>query len=59
MNQLTPEQAEEHRKSVEKAMAAARELDEVKKKLDEQRQENEEKIRKENEGTVLCFLERK
>lgn len=53
MNQLTPEQAEEHRKSVEQAMAAARELEEVKKKLDEQRFENEEKIKKENKGTNI------
>ncbi|EDO39341.1 predicted protein, partial [Nematostella vectensis] len=49
LNQLTPEQAEEHRKSVEKAMAAARELEEVKKKLDEQRAENEDKLRQQNQ----------
>lgn len=56
MSQLTPEQAEDHRKSVEKAMAAARELEEVKKKIDEQRTENEEKIRQENEGKNYLFI---
>ena len=50
MNELTPEQAEDHRRSVEKALAAARELEVVKQKLDKQRAENEDKIRQENEG---------
>lgn len=50
LNELTPEQAEEHRQSVEKALAAARELEVVKKRLDEQRLENEEKLRQENEA---------
>lgn len=58
LNQLTPEQAEEHRRSVEKALAAARELDEVKKKLDEQRVENEDKMRKENEGDNIVMFPR-
>ena len=52
LNELTPEQAEEHRQSVEKALAAARELEVVKKRLDEQRVENEEKLRQENEGLL-------
>ena len=52
LNELTPEQAEEHRQSVEKALAAARELEVVKKRLDEQRLENEEKLRQENEGLL-------
>lgn len=50
MNELTPEQAEEHRRSVEKALAAARELEIVKQKLDEQRAENELKLKQENDG---------
>ena len=50
LNELTPEQAEEQRRSVEKALAAARELDEVKKKLDEQRKDKEEALKRENEG---------
>ena len=37
---------------MEKALAAARELEVVKKKLDEQRKEKEEKMRKENEGRI-------
>ena len=49
MNELTPEQAEEHRRSVEKALAAARELEIVKQKLDEQRAENELKLKQEND----------
>lgn len=53
LNELTPEQAEEHRRSVEKALAAARELEVVKQKLDEQRLENEEKLKQENEGLYL------
>ena len=57
LNELTPEQAEEHRRSVEKALAAARELEVVKQKLDEQRLENEEKLRQENEGLLtLCVF---
>ena len=55
LNELTPEQAEEHRRSVEKALAAARELEIVKQKLDEQRLENEQKLKQENEG-LLVFL---
>ena len=35
---------------MEKALAAARELEEVKKKLDEQKKESDEKLRRENEG---------
>lgn len=49
LNELTPEQAEEHRRSVDKALAAARELEMVKQKLDEQRTENELKLKQENE----------
>ena len=52
LNELTPEQAEEYRRSVEKALAAARELEVVKQKLDEQRLENEEKLKQENEGVL-------
>lgn len=55
MNELTPEQAEEHRRSVEKALAAARELEIVKQKLDEQRLENEEKLKQENEGLLVSL----
>lgn len=55
MNELTPEQAEEHRRSVEKALAAARELEIVKQKLDEQRQENEQKLKQENEGLLVSL----
>jgi len=52
---LTPEQAEEHRRSVEKALAAARELEIVKQKLDEQRLENEQKLKQENEGLLVSL----
>lgn len=55
MNELTPEQAEEHRRSVEKALAAARELEIVKQKLDEQRLENEEKLKQENAGLLVSL----
>lgn len=55
LNELTPEQAEEHRRSVEKALAAARELEIVKQKLDEQRLENEEKLKQENEGLLVSL----
>ena len=55
LNELTPEQAEEHRRSVEKALAAARELEIVKQKLDEQRLENEQKLKQENEGLLLLL----
>lgn len=58
LNELTPEQAEEHRRSVEKALAAARELEVVKQKLDEQRLENEEKLKQENEGLYLRWSRR-
>ena len=56
LNELTPEQAEEHRRSVEKALAAARELEVVKQKLDEQRIENEQKLQQENEGWLALFI---
>ena len=55
LNELTPEQAEEHRRSVEKALAAARELEIVKQKLDEQRLENEQKLKQENEGLLVLL----
>ena len=55
LNELTPEQAEEHRRSVEKALAAARELEIVKQKLDEQRLENEQKLKQENEGLLVSL----
>lgn len=56
LNELTPAEAEEHRRSVEKALAAARELEIVKQKLDEQRAENEQKLKQENEGLLVSLI---
>lgn len=50
LRELSPEQSEAHKQSVENALQSARELDEIKKKLEEERLSNEEKQKRENEG---------
>ena len=50
MSELSPEQTEAHKQSVEKALQAARELDEIKQKLEEEKRINDEKQKRENEG---------
>ena len=50
MSELSPEQSEAHKQSVEKALQAARELDEIKQKLEEEKRINDEKQKRENEG---------
>lgn len=50
LSELSPEQSEAHKQSVEKALQAARELDEIKQKLEEEKRINEERQKRENEG---------
>ena len=50
LSELSPEQSEAHKQSVEKALQAARELDEIKQKLEEEKRINDERQKRENEG---------
>ena len=56
LRELSPEQSEAHKQSVEKALEAARELDEIKKKLEEEKRINDERQKRENEGEKKSFL---
>ncbi|KAI8480901.1 hypothetical protein Bbelb_413740, partial [Branchiostoma belcheri] len=48
--ELTPDELEGKQRSVEQTLAAARELEEVRNRLEQQRKENEEKLKKEKEA---------
>ena len=50
LNELTPENSMSRLRSIEQARAAAAELEAVKRRLDEQRKENEQKIEEEKRG---------
>lgn len=56
MNELSPDQASEHQASVAQAQQAARELEEVRQKLEEQHKANEEKLKKELEGFLISCV---
>ena len=56
INELSPDQAAEHRNAIEKAQAAARDLAELREKLEQQRKETDEKLQREMEGTPLIVL---
>ena len=56
MNELSPDQASEHQASVAQAQQAARELEEVRQKLEEQHKANEEKLKKELEGFLISWV---
>lgn len=53
MSELSPEQSEAHKQSVEEALEAARELDLIKRKLEEEKRINDERQRQENEGKKI------
>ena len=53
LSELSPEQSEAHKQSVEKALQAARELEEIKKKLEEEKRLNEHQQQQENEGLLV------
>lgn len=55
LRELSPEQSEAHKQSVEKALEAARELDEIKKKLEEEKRINDERQKRENEGVKKSY----
>ena len=56
LNELSTDQANEHQASVAQAQQAARELEEVRQKLEEQHKANEEKLKKELEGFLTDFF---
>ena len=57
LNELSPDQAAEHQRAIEQANEKARQLAEIKNNLEDQRKENEEKIKRELEGAFTqCKL---
>ena len=56
LSDLSPEQASDHNSSIRQAQDAARELEEVREKLEEQKHENEARLKKEMEGILKFAL---
>ena len=53
LNELTPENSTSRQRSVEQARMAAAELEQVKRRLEEQRKENERKLEEEKQGSLI------
>eukprot|EP00111_Clytia_hemisphaerica_P004694 TCONS_00013482-protein len=58
LSDLSPEQATDHNSSIRQAQDAARELEEVREKLEEQKHENEARLKKEMEAFEAAEAER-
>ncbi len=52
LNDLSPDQAAEHQRAIEQANENARQLAEIRNNLEEQRKENDDRMKREMEGNI-------